>query len=627
MDKQEYIQDSSDKLFTLWLRRVVVFGALMFLFLSLLDFVVFREHLARFLVYRIVAASFLLLISVLAGKTANKTVLRALALAAVAASAVTIEVMILQTGGHHSPYATGMILLAVTALVFVPADFPFHVATAAVIYGIYLLPIIMAERVDDILTFFTTTFFMCSIILTVVIFRYLSMQSLRKQLGAEYELIVSGNRLQESEDYFRSIAEVSEIVIFRLSVLGEVSYVSPPVAEQFGYEPKDAMGRHFLDFVMPVSYATANAVFQVLLSGQSVRDTDLQLRRADGSSFEATINMTPVIHNGEVLEAQGIIINITKRKKAEEEVRRLAVEQRIILDNIASGVFFLKSRTVIWANMKAATMFDYSLEEILGKNVSMFYPDREGYEELGMEAYSLLPRGKTYSVDRQMKKKGGEIIWCSLVGQAVNVLDPDQGSIWLLDNITERKLLGEELKKYQTQLEEMVAARTAELEHTIALLGSEAEQRTKVEKELENSEKQFRTIIETSNEGIIIHDLSIETALYVNQAFANMLGKTTEELIGQHISELHPPDAMDHVYTEFQKHSTGEKSRSADIPFLHKDGSLIYADVSSNRISMAGADLQVAFFRDVTERRKAQEALKENHEIMRGSKSCLITLL
>ena len=126
--------------------------------------------------------------------------------------------------------------------------------------------------------------------------------------------------LKRSEGYFRSIAEVGEIVIYRVSPAGEVRYVSPAVTRQFGYKPEDVIGRHFLDFVMPSDHAAASAAYQSLLSGEPVIDTDIELRSADGTSFAAHINVTPIIQDGELFEFQGIIIDINKRKKAEAEL-------------------------------------------------------------------------------------------------------------------------------------------------------------------------------------------------------------------------------------------------------------------------------------------------------------------
>lgn len=187
-DKRDYIQDAIDTLFALWVRRTSLAGALIFLLLSFLDFVVFREHFEQFLGYRIAAALFLLLIFGLARRTSNVATLRYFCLAGVTASAITIEAMILHTGGDHSIYAMGMILLTVSVLAFVPAALAFHSAMAAIIYGVYLLPILMGQRIDDLPIFFSTNFFMCAIILTVLVFRYMSMQTIVQQLTAEYEL-------------------------------------------------------------------------------------------------------------------------------------------------------------------------------------------------------------------------------------------------------------------------------------------------------------------------------------------------------------------------------------------------------------------------------------------------------
>jgi PAS domain S-box-containing protein len=157
------------------------------------------------------------------------------------------------------------------------------------------------------------------------------------------------------------------------------------------------------------------------------------------ASMSVSGNKKTVLISGSSIEdnaaaaPSGIVViqDITERKQkeeAEEKVRRLAAEEKAILDNIASGVFLLKKRVLKWANRKAAELFGYSLEEIVGKGTSMFCPDRESFEQLGREAYPLLTQGKTCSLERKMKKKSGELIWCSIVGQAVNALDLEQGT-------------------------------------------------------------------------------------------------------------------------------------------------------------------------------------------------------
>jgi len=134
------------------------------------------------------------------------------------------------------------------------------------------------------------------------------------------------------------------------------------------------------------------------------------------------------------------------RRKAEAELNRLLTEQKIVLDNLGKGVLFLKNRKVFWSNPAMTKLFGYSSAEMAGNDTEIFHLDRESYLERGKEAYAALTRGEAYSVQAQMKRKDGSLIWCSMTGQAVNPDDLEQGAIWILDDITERRRMEEALR-------------------------------------------------------------------------------------------------------------------------------------------------------------------------------------
>lgn len=136
-----------------------------------------------------------------------------------------------------------------------------------------------------------------------------------------------------------------------------------------------------------------------------------------------------------------------QRRKAESRLQWVMSEQKIILDNIGVGVLFSLYRKIIWANNSIARMIGYSLEEVEGRDTAMFYPDKESYEMIGTEGYAAVARGEVYTGESLMKKKNGSLIWCHLVGQAVNPAAPDEGSIWILEDVTQRRALEESLKK------------------------------------------------------------------------------------------------------------------------------------------------------------------------------------
>jgi len=138
------------------------------------------------------------------------------------------------------------------------------------------------------------------------------------------------------------------------------------------------------------------------------------------------------------------------------------------------------------------------------------------------------------------------------------------------------------------------------------------------EEALKESESRFRSIIESSKDGIIFFDGKTRKILFGNGTMAELLGYSKEGLVGRSIPSLHPPEDWESIEQEFQKHVRGEISISTGIPVLRSDGSVFYADISSSLIPLDGIFYFSAFFRDITERKRAEEALCESEERLRA---------
>ena len=187
MSKEDYIRKNLDDTFRLWLGRASLWGCLLFVLLGGLDYLVTPENFPLFLRYRAVLSLLLLCGYFLTGRLNNRY-LSVLAYILVAGSAVAIELMILQFGGHESPYYVGMILLGIAVIGLVPARFSFHVVIAILIYVLYLVPIVLTESVANHRDFLIANTFIILIFSTMLLARYLSGKALQSELGLQYDL-------------------------------------------------------------------------------------------------------------------------------------------------------------------------------------------------------------------------------------------------------------------------------------------------------------------------------------------------------------------------------------------------------------------------------------------------------
>jgi two-component system cell cycle sensor histidine kinase/response regulator CckA len=143
------------------------------------------------------------------------------------------------------------------------------------------------------------------------------------------------------------------------------------------------------------------------------------------------------------------------------------------------------------------------------------------------------------------------------------------------------------------------------------------EKRSKAERAVRESEARYKSLFEGAAEGILIADVKTKEFLFANPAICRMLGYTEDELKGMSVRDIHPEEALDHVVSEFEAQARGEKTLAADIPCLRKDGTVIYADITTAPIVIGGSACNVGLFTDITERKLAEEKLSKSEELFR----------
>jgi PAS domain S-box-containing protein len=142
--------------------------------------------------------------------------------------------------------------------------------------------------------------------------------------------------------------------------------------------------------------------------------------------------------------------------------------------------------------------------------------------------------------------------------------------------------------------------------------------RTQAEEALRESEKRYRTLFESAAEGILIADAETQQFRHANAAMCRMLGYSENELKRMSIPDIHPKDDVPHVLSLFERMVTQGLSSAQALPCLRKDGTTIYADLSISSIVIDGRSCLVALFDDVTDRKRAEESLRQSQKRLRN---------
>jgi len=356
---------------------------------------------------------------------------------------------------------------------------------------------------------------------------------------------------------------------------------------------------------------------QILARGYS-DEYEKEYIRKDGTAFPISIRVWLVKNEqGPPVEMWGIVRDITAHKRAEEELRRSEERYR---------AFTVATAQVVWTtNAGGEVVVDLrSWRELTGQSeqavqgwrwIEAVHPDdRERVAQAWIEAVEAK---SPYESEFRVRKYDGSYRLFSARG--IPVLEAD-GSIreWVgtCTDITERKRAEAELQKHREHLGELVEERTAKLKRTNEALEAEITERKQAAAALRESEAKYHALFQASADGILVADLETRMFRYANPAACRLLGYSEAELTTMGVADIHPKDDLPWVVAEFEAQARGDTTLSAGIPCLRKDGAIVYADVNAVPVSVDGRVCNVGFLRDITERKRAEEALRQTNEYL-----------
>ncbi len=269
-----------------------------------------------------------------------------------------------------------------------------------------------------------------------------------------------------------------------------------------------------------------------------------------------------------------------QKSTLEEALIASEIRYRRLFESAKDGIIILDANTgkIVDVNPYLLEMLGYSHEELLGKELWEIgtLTNIAGSKEAFLE---LQNKGYIRYEDMPLETKNGKHVEVEFVSN-IYFVDSTKIIQCNIRDITERKLSEQKLKE---------------------------------------SEARYRLLFETSADGILIADVETKKFKYANPALCQMLGYTEEELTTLGLSDIHPEQAFQHAIAKFESLTHGEKNLASDIPCLRKDGSIIYADINSTSITIDGRKYNVGIFRDITERKRAEQSLLRINKAVEGS--------
>ena len=381
---------------------------------------------------------------------------------------------------------------------------------------------------------------------------------------------------EEAQRFLAAIVESSEDGIVAYTPAGTILTWNRGAGTIFGYTAGDAIGK-------PVSMLAERPAglahfTEQILQGKVVSQYEGLCRRHDGQTFHVSVTGSPIRNAaGEVVAISAVLRDISERQEAGQARALLASIVESSDDAIHSVSL---DGTILSWNRGAEMLFGYSRQEAIGQSAAILAPpgrSDELREILGAvrDGFSICPF---------------ERVFLGKDGRAIDV----QVSISPIHNPA-GQVVG------------------------VSGIARDIRGRVQAERKLRESEERFREVFEHAPFGLCVTGLD-GRIIQANAALCRMLGYSAQELPGTAWAQLtHPDDLAPFLRWVEQWRLEPEACRDVEKRYIHHNGNVVWGRV---RISLArdcdGNPLcRVVHVEDITERKRAEEALRESEERFR----------
>jgi PAS domain S-box-containing protein len=378
-------------------------------------------------------------------------------------------------------------------------------------------------------------------------------------------------KLKESEGKYRSAIEQATDFIMITDQQGNFTDANSSFCKTFGYSHEELLHLNINKVIDPEQLKIRPVRFDLLSKGETVLNQRRMLTRNGAIiDVEANVKMLP---DGRIM---AIARDIRERKKAEEQLSNERNLLRALIDHLPDYIYVKD------------TSFNYLINNRAFVKLVGAASEEENTRKNSIELFGE----KIGQINMEEDKKIFET-WETIIDRDEPILTRDGGNLWLLT--TKVPLKDQENK-------------------VTGILGisKDITERKEAERIIKESEEKYRTMIEQAPDGIFIANREA-FIVDVNTSGCMMTGYTKEELLKMKYTELVSPENLRNNPIRIDELNSG-KIVLSERKLMRKDGSEILVEINAK---LRSDGLVQSFLRDISERKKAEQELKESYKAIR----------
>ena len=385
--------------------------------------------------------------------------------------------------------------------------------------------------------------------------------------------VTERKRAEKAAQQLAAIVESSDDAIAAATLDGIMTDWNPGAERLYGYTAKEIIGQHVSILQSPDMPETDGRLRKRVMAGERVVAHETVGIKKDGTSVDVSFTLSPIKDSsGRLIGTSAIVRDITERKRADRAAQQLAAIVESSTDAIAATT--LDGIVTDW-NPGAERLYGYSAEEIIGQSIAKLVPDQY-HDECSRLSSQIIAGGRVDNHETVRIKMDGGLIHISLSLSPIN----DRSG----------KLIG------------------------ISRIGRNITERKRAEKAVQ----QLATIVNSSDDAITATTMDGIVTDW-NPGAERVFGYTVEEMIGQPISRLYPPEYGDACANLFSQLVEEGHLDSYEMVRIKKDGTPIHVSLSLSLIKDRAGKVTgfSGIGRDITDKKRAEEQLQASLVQMR----------